>query len=208
MPRRKSEGQEFERLRRAGLELRPPVDEFSEQPASGSAIGGRRGAQEYGIQGGRAQEDGHDRDLGSNVDANTSDIEEEGHLFPRDSMDRTFPGISDYTRAHLNASEDVDAVISEAESAQEENIENADEAALSIPELESLLRDRLARHPELQRHEADLSIALRPEGELLLQGRVDSEAMRLLVQEMAEAVVGERVQIRNQIEVQTHPVSL
>src|SRR5690606_19280476 len=81
MAPRRRESNQFTKLQKIGLELDPPVDEFSEQPGSSSAIGGRRGQQEYGITGGIAQEDAHDRNFGSNVDANTADLEEEGTRF-------------------------------------------------------------------------------------------------------------------------------
>ncbi len=49
MPKKNKDAEDFEKLREMGFELKTPQDEYSYQPDSGSAIGGVRGRQEYGI---------------------------------------------------------------------------------------------------------------------------------------------------------------
>ena len=46
----KVEENEFDALKKIGLEFESPQDEYSYQPASGSIIGGKIGEQEYGIK--------------------------------------------------------------------------------------------------------------------------------------------------------------
>lgn len=57
--KRRKEISEAEELRKLGFEFEGPVDGYSDQPDSGSTIGGERGRQEYGITGGIAGEPDH-----------------------------------------------------------------------------------------------------------------------------------------------------
>jgi len=45
----RSEGDDFREMKELGFELESPQDTYSDQPGSGSTIGGVRGEQEYGI---------------------------------------------------------------------------------------------------------------------------------------------------------------
>ncbi|MBN8547881.1 MAG: BON domain-containing protein [Deltaproteobacteria bacterium] len=186
MRRNRLEGEEFRKLRKAGLELRPPVDEYSEQPSSGSAIGGRRGAQEYGIEGGAAQEDGHDRDRASNVDISSSDLEVEGTRFPQEVVDRSYPGVSEYSLLQIGGTP-------EGEIGQEPFDDEADSdlEIKNYSEIEVLLRERIRAHPILGNQ--SITVSLTPHGSTVLEGAVRTEAIKLDAQELAQAILGEVV---------------
>lgn len=188
MSRRRKPAEDFARLRELGLELDPPVDEFSEQPGSGSAIGGRRGAQEYGIVGGVAQENAHDINLSSNVDAHPSDLESDGQRFPRELMDKESAGISEYSANHIMMPEESESNQADEEGEQDQEFGSED--------LKALLQKRLNEHPELGRYAIQADVG--PDQFVRLDGRVHTEAERLLAQELAEAVAGGSA-VHNQI---------
>lgn len=196
MVRDRLETDEFGQLRKLGFKLPPAVDELSEQPASGGLIGGRRGEQECGIKGGAAQEDSHDRDLNSNVEINSSDIEADGTRFPQEVIDKSFPGVSQYSSAHISAEDglaaDRDGGMIESEAS------DAEGGRVSQSELETLLRERLLSHPELCKE--DIQISFSAGSGWKLTGHVHSEAARMDAREISEAVLGHS-NIDNRLEV-------
>jgi len=199
MPRTKKSEDQFGALRKIGFELRAPVDEYSEQPGSGGTMGGRRGTQEYGIEGGVAQEDGHDRDRASNVDINSSDIEPEGARIPQDLMDRSYPGVSQYTSEHMVGAEQSEPGLLPSQESIPNVLAEEEGETIGRADLETLLRQRLMNHPELKNESIQISID--EERRAFLRGRVHSDAARMHVQEIAEAVLGSN-DIANLLEVE------
>ncbi len=94
------EGADFEELQDLGFRLNPPDDTFSDQPDSSGTIGGRRGQQEFGIEGGVAGEDmKRDRDLAAvyvPYDEDNLDENDEGEV----------PTMSEWSAEHAAEDED------------------------------------------------------------------------------------------------------
>lgn len=178
MSRRKSEADEYNALKKIGFELRAPVDEFSQQPSSGGVIGGRRGDQEFGITGGIAPEDSHDKNLTSNVDVNAADVEGEGQRFPSEVVDRDFPGLSEFASSQVDRMEGGDATDFKGQVSGEGEASESNAA---------LLRQRYSDHPQLSKSHIEVRVEA---GRVTIQGRVATIAERVLAEELAAAVLG------------------
>jgi hypothetical protein len=159
------EGKESNQLRRLGYEYKPPVDEYSYQPDSGSRIGGVRGKNEYGIEGGIAWED----DAHGKVTANAD----------RRPLDDPTTGASDFSIAATHGMEGL------YEAAREEHPQE-----IPPPYLESLIRERLEHHHKI--HAQSLKVDVTPTGEVTVSGEVPSESERLRINEVLAALPGVR----------------
>jgi hypothetical protein len=175
MPRRRSrEGLQSNTLEQMGLEHDVPTPGFSDQPDSGGAIGGVRGRQEYGIEGGaaatleseatgRAALEGNIVEEVQAPDAFSRSIAEEGEGLP---------------------SED------EQEEEQEQEFVLQERAPVRSEgeDLRNLIEDRLMRHPSI--HLSGLHVLVQPVGLVTVGGRVLSEAEKLRVAEVISALPG------------------
>lgn len=98
------EKEDFEKLQKLGFELNPPVDRFSDQPDSGSSIGGIRGEQEYGILGGIASEEVENAP--PEDDEAAGDLVFETEEVPKSAPLESIGGVSEYTAEHAMAEEE------------------------------------------------------------------------------------------------------
>ncbi len=90
------------------IELDP--SEYSEQPDSGSRIGGHRGENEYGVSGELVRDSSHSIFREMNAPKSSLDIEPSDEPLPFGELQPGFPGISEWSaqRAGLEESEEPD----------------------------------------------------------------------------------------------------
>lgn len=171
MPRRRSrEGQQSNTLEQSGIGREVPTPDFSDQPDSGGRIGGVRGRQEFGIEGGPADE-------------LESEISGKDELMGRSVQDlrADFDSISE---------EQGDEERIEEEFGQEVKLAvTAPERAFDVGgDLHDLIEDRLLHHPSL--HFDGLRVSVWPAGLVTVAGRVRSESEKLRVTEIIGALPG------------------
>jgi hypothetical protein len=172
--RRSKEGLQSNTLEQMGLEHDVPTPDFSDQPDSGGRIGGSRGRQEFGIEGGVAgtleSEASGEAALRGNV-IEDSEATSEGfpELFGEEDLEES--------------DEEV-----EQEELQEPQLREQPRAYVEGDDLRILIEDRLIQHPSL--HLQGLSVSVRPTGLVTVGGRVRSEAEKLRVEEVLSALPG------------------
>jgi hypothetical protein len=171
MPRRRSrEGLQSNSLEESGMGHEVPTPDFSDQPDSGGRIGGVRGRQEFGIEGGPADEleseiSGKDEVMGRSVQDLQADL---------DSM---------------SEEQEVEEGMEE-EPRQEGKLNvTAPQRAFEVGgDLQDLIEDRLLHHPSL--HFDGLRVSVWPAGLVTVAGRVRSESEKLRVTEIIGALPG------------------
>ena len=174
--RRTSEGRQSNTLQDLGLGGNVPSGEFSDQPDSGGRIGGVRGADEYGIEGGAAVE--------WSIET-LSKLSGGGEL-----VDQTQAGV-----------EGIDEYSVEGEVESEELNEEIEERSVepNIPsDLRTLIEYRLQNHDRIDA--GSVLVRVEPPGLVVLSGRVRSESESLRVSEIVSALPGVYA-IRNRLEV-------
>lgn len=175
---KRSKDDDATRMRDLGYELRAPVDEYSDQPDSGSSIGGIRGQQEYGISGGIADES--DSSLRSRADS-------EALAESTVALDSSQIGISEFSD-HITQSPD-DVVESKTPSS-------------AFDETPTILRASI--YQRLKAHKLIDASALRvhvaEKGTVLLQGDANSPAERSRIEDIVRAVPGVKV-VANKLEI-------
>lgn len=180
MPRRKSrEGIQSNALEQIGLGQDLPSGEFNEQPDSGSRIGGMRGKQEYGIEGGISSEAG----------AGFGGVTREQDELVTEAHDSA-AGFTEFSE------EAVREQIGETE--EEEAYRDDPRHYIEGADLATLVRYRLHENPRL--HLSGLHVSVEPSGLVSISGHVTSEAEKLRVSEVVSALPGVQV-INNQLTV-------
>ena len=174
--RRTSEGRQSNTLQDLGLGGNVPSGEFSDQPDSGGRIGGVRGADEYGIEGGAAVE--------WSIET-LSKLSGGGEL--GDQTQAGVEGIDEYSVEGEVESEDL------SEEIEERSVEP------NIPsDLRTLIEYRLQNHDRIDA--GSVLVRVEPPGLVVLSGRVRSESESLRVSEIVSALPGVYA-IRNRLEV-------
>jgi hypothetical protein len=187
------EGREIKTLQEIGLGQDVPAGEFSDQPDSGSRIGGIRGAQEYGIEGGIAAESGSEIAGGVSV---------EGRLI--DQVNAASASIEEFSS---EAEEEIDESELAEELEEEETLAErdllADIEAAGLPEdgavvdpegfklfqdLKALIEYRLNSHDRIDAR--NFRINVQGEGMVIITGRARSESESLRVSEIISALPG------------------
>jgi osmotically-inducible protein OsmY len=160
------EGKDAEELKKLGFEFEPPVDDYSYQPDSGSRIGGTRGRQEYGIQGGVSWE--------SDAPGRTEGVQD-GR--PLDEINVDASGISEFSEEATHGVEGFERAARK-------------EHAQKIPDeyLESLIRERLEHHDRIDGRTIRVTV-VHP-GIVALSGDVHSHSENLRVVEVVSAIPG------------------
>lgn len=174
--RRTSEGRQSNTLQDLGLGASAPSGEFSDQPDSSGRIGGTRGVDEFGIEGGAAVE--------WSIES-VSKVSAGGEL-----VERTQAGV-----------EGIDEYSVEGEIESEEIVDELEEQILEpeIPsDLRALIEYRLQHHDRIDA--GAVSVRVEPPGLVMLSGRVRSESESMRVSEIVSALPGVYA-IRNRLEV-------
>lgn len=166
--RKRREAEYNDTLRKLGFGLEHPPDDYSDQPSSSGRIGGVRGQQEYGIEGGVAQE--------RHTEAGDEPANDPQLL---DSVEAASETLSDFSE--------------EAGRAEERKDENDEErAALKerpVPgDLKSLIQDRLDHNHYID--SASITVDVEPSGLVILSGRVRTEAESLRASEITASLPG------------------
>ena len=169
--RRTREGLQSNSLRDLGVGQDVPVPDFSDQPDSGGRIGGVRGTDEFGIEGGASAEwsvDSPDR------------IVERGEL-----IDRAQAGVEGIDEFSIEAQTES----WEREGTDEEEFAEEIEEVTPLPtDLCSLIEYRLKKHDRINAE--NVSIRIESPGVVILNGRVRSESESLRVSEVVSALPG------------------
>ncbi|MFN4896155.1 MAG: BON domain-containing protein [Pseudomonadota bacterium] len=170
--RRTSEGKQSNAVERLGIGGDIPVPDFSDQPDSGGRIGGTRGVDEFGIEGGAAAEWG--RDALHEASLESTDI------------DRVQAGVD-------QASEYEEEVESEEESAViarvlEEDVQDDSLREILPNDLQSLIEYRLRHHDRIDAH--NVSVLMVSPGLVVLRGRVRSQSESMRISEVVSALPG------------------
>lgn len=165
--RRRKEGRQSDRLEQLGFGQDTPQHGFSDQPSSGGRIGGIRGAQEFGIQGGVSG----DQEMLEGAESTEGRLVEE--------LEAASAGFAEYSAEGTQESE------------QAEDLDELYRAGDIEPEdLKDLIEDRLDHN--LYLHADSIHIAVEPSGMVTVSGRVISEAESLRVSEILAALPGVR----------------
>jgi osmotically-inducible protein OsmY len=167
MPTRdRREGKDADNLRRLGYEYQSPVDDYSHQPDSGSRIGGTRGKQEYGIEGGVAWES--DTQPPSQIIHDTHTLE---------GINAESSGISEFSQDATRGVEGFE------HAARAEHPQH-----LTEEHLESLIRERLDHHDRIDA--AQIRVSVVQPGIVVLSGNVRTHAENLRTVELISAIPG------------------
>jgi hypothetical protein len=182
-----SRNEDFERLTKQGFELRPPVDEYSYQPDSGSTIGGLRGEQEYGIAGGPANDAAPDpQPAAAEREAGVEEVEFSADPLPYGEVSEGFAGVSEWS------ADQSQSVAREGTEEERRKLEHRKDESI-----EQELKLKLAGHPELDVSEVKISVKNHA---VLLEGRVKQESDKTHVREIVEAIPGVRT-VENELRV-------
>lgn len=169
--RRTSEGKQSNSLQDLGLGHELPTADFSDQPDSGGRIGGMRGVDEYGIEGGVAVEwSARTRYDGSREDA--------------ELLDRAQAGAEDIEEFSEEGEEESEAIAE----ALEEDGEVPHEVEELPRDLLSLIEYRLRHHDRIDAR--NVSVLMDSPGLVVLRGRVRSVSESLRVSEIVSALPG------------------
>ena len=190
--RRNTEGQEFRSLQEIGLGQDVPTGEFSDQPDSGSRIGGIRGVQEYGIEGGIAAENGAEIATGVSVEGNLIDqVRATGESIEEFSAE----GELESEESELEDEDEDETEAGEVLSDEIEVVGLEDDATIIDPkgfklfqDLKSLIEYRLNSHDRIDAR--NLKINVQGEGLVIVTGRARSESESLRVSEIISALPG------------------
>jgi hypothetical protein len=171
MPRRRSrEGLQSNTLDQMGLEHDVPTPGFSDQPDSGGAIGGVRGRQEYGIEGGVAGT--FESEVGGIASL-------EGNVVEEVLAPDTFSNI---------IADELLPIDEEREEEQAGVPQQRIHVRAEGEDLRDLIEDRLMQHPSI--HLSGLHVLVQPVGLVTVGGRVLSESEKLRVAEVLSALPG------------------
>jgi hypothetical protein len=165
---RTEEGRQVNTLVDMGFAQDVPIADFSDQPDSGGRIGGVRGVDEFGIEGGVAEEWSAE---------NVSKVTSGGFL-----VDRVQAGAESLEEFSSEAESDEIARVLEGESPQEAEID-------SLPsDLLGLIEYRLKNHDRID--SSNVSVRIESPGLVVLNGRVRSDSESLRVAEVVSALPG------------------
>ncbi len=162
--RRSKEGIQSNTLMELGVGQDVPFDNFSDQPDSGGRIGGVRGKQEFGIEGGIAGEGG--TEVGSRESTESRLVEEA-------------------QAASASLTEFSSEGIEQPDELEQEYQAEIDEY-LAGEDLKALIEYRLEHNERI--HSKDIHVSVAPSGLVTLSGHVTSEAERLRVSEVVGAL--------------------
>lgn len=177
---RTKEGKQSNALRDLGLGQDVPVADFSDQPDSGGRIGGIRGADEFGIEGGVAAEWGTESSDG---------VTPEERLVERTQVG--FEGVEEFS---IEGEEESEAISQALEEGSQQHVEREE-----LPQdLLALIEYRLRNHDRIDSR--NLSVRIDSPGLVVINGRVRSESESLRVSEVVSALPGVYV-VRNRLEV-------
>lgn len=177
---RTKEGRQSNSLQDLGIGQDLPVADFSDQPDSGGRIGGIRGADEFGIEGGVAAEWSTEA-----LDQRTAG----GRL-----VERTQAGVEGVEEFSIEGEAESEAI---AEALEEELQEEAQSEELP-GDLQALIEYRLRNHERIDAR--NVSVKIESPGLVVLNGRVRSESESLRVSEVVSALPGVYV-VRNRLAV-------
>lgn len=177
--RKRPEAEYNDTLRKLGFGLENPPDDFSDQPGSSGRIGGVRGKQEYGIDGGVAGE----RD---------TEADEEAPSDPRlrEAVESASETITDFSE---------EGERTEEESQEEEPEETTRKDPALEGDLKSLIEDRLQHNTYMDA--TSISVEVEASGLVILSGKARSDAESLRASEIAASLPGV-LAIDNKIEVE------
>jgi hypothetical protein len=186
------EGREFNSLQEIGLGKDTLTGEFSDQPDSGSRIGGIRGVQEYGIEGGVAAENGSKIATGVSVEGSLIDqVRAAGESIEEFSAE----GELESEESELEDEDEEDVEAGEVLSDEIEGAGLEDDATIIDPkgfklfqDLKSLIEYRLNSHDRIDAR--NLKINVQGEGLVIVTGRARSESESLRVSEIISALPG------------------
>jgi hypothetical protein len=165
--RRRKEGKQSDRLQEIGFGQDIPQDGFSDQPSSGGRIGGVRGVQEYGIEGGIAGE--RERSSGGEgVDERLVD-----------ELDAASSSLAEYSAEGTAESEDSELA---------EDLYG--EEYIGGEDLRKLIEDRLEHNSHV--HSGAIDVAVEPFGQVVLNGTVETESESVRVSEIVASIPGVR----------------
>lgn len=181
------ESESFNRLKREGFEFEAPEDEYSEQPASSSHIGGVEGRQEFGIEGGVADEEQTDPPISPRDNAEGRDLSSEDPQ-PYGVVDPGYAGLSEWSASQGGA---VDETLSHSRPSSEFDRDDQ--------EIVNDIRNKLVTHKDVDTSHVQLAVT---KGRVILQGEVSSEANRVRLDEVCQAIPGVK-DVDNRLQV--HP---
>jgi len=171
--RKRREARQSDRLTELGCGQDVPQDEFSDQPGSSGRIGGVRGAQEYGIEGGIA---------GEQENEEASDTVDKRLLADAEAASS---GLAEYSTEGAVESEEA-----------EEVYDVYGDEYMSGEDLKSTIIERLASNNYL--HSESVEVNVQPIGRVILSGSVETDSEVLRVSEIVGALPGVR-EIENNI---------
>jgi osmotically-inducible protein OsmY len=176
--RRTSEGRQSNALQDLGIGQDVPIADFSDQSDSGGRIGGTRGVDEFGIEGGAAEE--------WNVEARGTLL---GETTLIGATQAAADGVDDFSLAGESESDAIAEVLQDQE--------QDDGPPDKLPDdLKALIELRLGRHDRID--VSNVSVRVQSQGLVILSGRVRSESESLRVSEIVSALPGVYA-IRNQL---------
>lgn len=176
--RRTKEGKQSNVLQDMGLGNDVPTKDFSDQPDSGGRIGGTRGSDEFGIEGGVADE--------WSVEARDTLV---GEAMLIEATQAAADAIEEFSEAGEAESDDIAEVLKDQ--VQDELV-----SAKLPDDLQTLIELRLGSHDRIDAR--NLTVRVQSPGLVLLRGRVRSESESLRVCEIVSALPGVNA-IRNQL---------
>ena len=165
--RKRKEGRQSDRLQELGFGQDIPEGSFSDQPSSGGRIGGIRGAQEYGIEGGGSGE--RERSAG----------EESSEERLVDELDAASSSLGEYSAEGSVESEEAEV-----------NEELYGGSYIGGEDLKELIEDRLEHNALV--HAGAIDVTVEPSGLVIVSGTVESESESLRVSEILAALPGVR----------------
>lgn len=165
--RRRREGEQSDRLQELGFGQDVPQDGFSDQPSSGGRIGGVRGAQEYGVEGGVAGE------------PERSPGEESGDERLVDELRAASSSLAEYSAEGTVESEDFELG---------EELYGGE--CIGRDDLRELIEDRLQHNSHV--HTDGIDVAVEPIGLVVLTGTVETESESVRVSEIVASLPGVR----------------
>lgn len=173
---RTEEGRQVNTLVDMGFAQDVPIADFSDQPDSGGRIGGVRGVDEFGIEGGVAEE--------WSVE-NVSKVTSGGVL-----VDRVQAGAESLEEFSSEAEEELESEAESDEIARVLEGESPQEAEIdSLPgDLLGLIEYRLKNHDRID--SSNVSVRIESPGLVVLNGRVRSDSESLRVAEVVSALPG------------------
>jgi len=176
--RRTSEGKQSNALQDLGLGHDVPPTDFSDQPDSGGRIGGTRGSDEFGIEGGVAEE--------WSVEARDSLVGE------TTLIEATQAAADDVEEFSEDGAAESDAIAEVLKEQEQDGIVSS-----KLPDdLQALIELRLGNHDRIDAR--NLTVLVCSPGLVVLRGRVRSESESLRVSEIVSALPGVNA-IRNQL---------